>query len=174
MPTLEEQLQQARLPEKTVPVFLRGDLAAELEELDRQYEEAPAADERLNSGGERRRITAQAAAVREQMQDSKVVLRLRALPQRKWDALIKAHPPVDGNTEHAATGYNTDTFFEALVTVSVVEPTFAEGQWEALRDVLTARQWRQVVTTAQALNLREVDVPFSQAASQQTTASEPE
>ncbi|MET7395624.1 hypothetical protein ABZS66_19250 [Dactylosporangium sp. NPDC005572] len=177
MADFAELLGQARLPERTVSVCLRGDLVAELEELDRQFDEAeqaPAGDGRLTSGAARRRIAEQAAELREQMQQSTVALRLRALARRSWDALVKAHPPLEGNQEHAALGYNSDTFFEALVRASIIDPVITAEQWNQVLDVLTARQWRTIVGAAQALNVRDVDVPFSRAASQLTQGSEPE
>jgi hypothetical protein len=166
-------LGQARLPERSVELCLRGDLAAELEELDRQFAALPESDGRLTSGAERRRLGEQAAALRGQMKASTVVFRLRGLSRRTWDALVKAHPPVEGVDEHKVFGYNTETFFDALVRASVVDPVLDDEQWTALIDVVTTNQWRKLALTAQTLSIGEVNVPFSRAASATTGASEP-
>jgi hypothetical protein len=171
---ITELLGQARLPERSVEICLRGDLVAELEEIDRQYAQLPEGDGRLTSGAPRRRLAEQAAALREQMQDSTIVFRLRGLSRRTWDALVKQHPPIQDVEEHKAFGYNTDTFFDALVRASLVDPTLDPQQWEQLLETVTTSQWRKLAFTAQILSTNDVSVPFSKAASAMTGNSEPE
>lgn len=173
-PDVAALLAGAQLPEKTVDICLRPDLVAALEDVDRQFTalDEPGVDARLTSGAERRRLAEAAQALREQMRASTVVFRLRALPRKKWDALVKAHPPRPDEDDDKRIGYNADTFYDSLIRACTVEPALDEGQWSALLDALSSAQWQALAGTAQGLNLRKVDVPFSRAASHLTTLSD--
>lgn len=173
-PDVAVLLAAAQLPEKIVDLCLRPDLVAQLEDVDRQFAalDEPGQDARLTSGADRRRLGEQAQALREQMRGSTVVFRLRALPRRQWDALMKAHPPRPDVDVDTRLGYNADTFYDELIRVSTVEPSLTSEQWTTLLDTLTTAQWQALAATAQGLNLRKVDVPFSRAASHLTTLSD--
>ena len=175
MTDIDDLIAQARLPERTVPICVRGDLIAELEELDRQYAAVPEAgnDVRLTSGAERRRIAEQAAAVKEQMAAATIVFRLRAKDSHDWDDLLKAHPPREGNAEDTANGYNVDTFPDALIKASAVEPELTDERWAALRPKLAPVEYSRLGHAALNLNMKSVNVPFSRAASQMIQTSEP-
>lgn len=177
---LDVLLGEARLPEKTVELCLRGDLVAEVEDLERRLAAAQAADRpgMLTSGAEARRLAEQIEQLRTQMRDASVTFRLRAMHRREWRALLDAHPP--RRDEHGqllqqdTIGLNSATFFDALIRASVVEPQLTDQQWELLFDRLTSRQYDDLHSTAWRLNRNEVDVPFSHAASAILRTSEPE
>jgi hypothetical protein len=175
-------LADAALPERTVPLCLRGDLVAEHEELDRRLEEAnrrPADSLEGNGAGD---LVDQIEALQARMQASTVVFRLRALPKPAWRALIAAHPPrrdTDGNPlqEDAAIGLNMETFFDAITRACLVYPVIDDETWAMMAGPagkLTDRQLGQLSDAAWAVNRGEIDVPFSHAASRarRTTGGE--
>lgn len=180
MSDISARLKAARLPERTVEICLRGDLVAEFEQLDRQWRAAidrPATS--LADGGEGVEIAAQMEAVRADMQGEMLTLRLRALPRRRWSELVAEHPVrrSDDGTTHADDeqfGYNSSTFFEALVRESVIDPVLSHSDWATLDDVLTDSNFMALANAAVMLNRRSVDIPFSLAVSQTLTSSEPE
>jgi hypothetical protein len=168
-------LSQARRPERTVPLCLRGDLQAEVEDLERQLRQAElAVADKLSDGAEAHTLAERIEAIREEMKDSTVVFRLRALPRKAYSDLVSAHP-ADGDDEvDQAFGFGASTFFPALIQASAVEPELEPEQWDSLLDdTLTSRQFDELVDAVLALNRRPVDVPFSHAASRILQQSEP-
>lgn len=158
----------ARLPERTVPICLRGNLVAQVEALDRELAELDrpgriVADSLAGDG--RRPIAERIEALREEMRASTVNFLLRALPRRRWNALLAEHPPREGDDGDKAMGVNSETLFEALIAESVVSPELTPEEWTLLLDSLSSAQYDSLATAAWALNRRGVDVPFSPAAS---------
>lgn len=175
-------LADAHLPERTVPICLRGDLVAEHEELERRLEEAtrrPIDSLEGNGTGE---LVDAITALEERMRASTVVFRLRALPKPVWRELIAAHPPRkndDGDPvpEDAAVGLNMETFWDAITRACLVYPEVDEEAWSLMAGKdgrLTDRQLGQLSDAAWAVNRGDVDVPFSRAASRErrSTATE--
>ena len=107
------------------------------------------------------------------MRSETIVLRMRALGKRAWDALLKQHPPRKDNEEDAQLGYNADTFMEALIRECTYSPDdLDEETWRELLDErLTEWQWAQLQNCALTLNVRRVDVPNSFAVSRLTQGS---
>jgi len=170
----------AKLPECTVPVCLNADLTAEFERAERELSEAtqrPA--DSLAAGGQARQIAERIEALRAEMVEHTIDFRLRAMQRPRWKAFVAAHPPRradDGGVHERdrSIGVNTETFFDALIRASVVEPELDDEDWSLLLDEkLTDRQVDQISDAAWSLNRREVDVPFSRAASR-ILNSEPE
>lgn len=166
-------LADAQLPERTVPLCLRGDLTAEFEDLERRLDglnKRPADSLDGNGAGE---LIDAIEALQARMTASTVVFRVRALPKPAWRALIAAHPPRrdnDGNPlpEDAAAGLNMDTFFDAIVRACLVYPDVDDETWLLMagpEGKLTDRQIGQLSDAAWAVNRGEVDVPFSHAVS---------
>lgn len=174
-PDVAALLADARRPERTVALCLRGDLQAEVEELERQLEEAAEAPgDKLSDGGAARALAEQIEAMRTEMKGSTVTFRLRALSRKAFADLVAKHPPAAGDEKGQSLGYDADSFFPALVAASAVEPELTGAQWDALLDdTLTSRQFGDLADAAMALNRRPVDVPFSFAASRTLRASEP-
>lgn len=167
-------LGEARLPERTVPICLRGDLVAEHEELERQFEEANrrAADSLAGNGaGE---LADRIEALQEEMRAATVTFRLRALPKPAWRALLAAHPPRqddDGKPlqEDAVIGVNMDTFWDAIARACLVDPEVDDETWALMAGPegrLTDNQLGHLADAAWAVNRGDVDVPFSRAVSQ--------
>ncbi len=196
MSDFKTKMKQARLPERTVPVCLRGDLVADHEALERklkQLQDRPADGmEGAGVGDLVERIEALQADMAEATQE----FRLRALPGPKYRALMAAHPPRRDGDEadkgDANLGFNQVTFMPELIRLSVVEPQLDDDDWrELLGDddeerarlaaagkadqvvdgLLTDRQFGDLGDTAYFLNRGKVDVPFSFAASRAKRAS---
>lgn len=164
-PGLSDLLEQASLPEKTVEVCLRGDLVAQVEDLERDLRDLRTNTQTLADRGKARQLAEQIEQVRAEMQNSSVVFRLRGLNRKQWADLLAAHPPRRNDETDKALGYNTETFFPALIRTCLVEPSVDDEQWERLDALLSSAQFDALVDAALAVSRRKVDVPFSFAAS---------
>lgn len=172
-------IRDARLPEATVAVCLHADLVAEVEAAERELAQEQARPRTsLGDGGRAREIAERIEALRRQMMEYTVEFRLRAMTRPQWRAFVAEHPPRkadDGSVDERDKyiGVNTDTFFPALIRRSVVSPELDDEDWRLLLDErLTDRQVDQLADAAWRLNRRDVDVPFSPAASR-ILSSEP-
>lgn len=197
--TFTQMLAGAKLPEKTVPICLRGDLVAEFEDLERQLEEAVREDKRdsLEDPGPVA-VAERMQQLRAEMAEFTYPFRLRAMPRTAWREFVAQHPPrqqeQDGEQEIDPRDriflLNTDTFWPALIRASVYDPQLTDDQWrELLGDdeeerrrreaeslptedgVLTDKQFSALADAAWGLNRRDVNVPFSPAASRLTRSS---
>ncbi|HTI26188.1 MAG TPA: hypothetical protein VL652_34685 [Kutzneria sp.] len=175
-----EIIKSAKRPEKTVELCLRGDLVAAWEDLERKRAAAEQASGDSLAGSGARQYAEQMRALEEQMAQATVVFRLRALPRREYNELYAAHPPrldADGKPDRldGAYGYNTLTFWPALVAASLVEPLLdAEVLDTLLQDQLSDAQFDALAGAAIVVNRGEVDVPFSPGASAMLRSSAPE
>lgn len=171
MTGLDEILAGAKPPETEVPVCTRGDLIAQHQRLARQITEArtrAAADPRAAGSGVGGLVT-QMEELREQIQAATVVFRLRALPRRRWRALVDEHPPRRVgdriHDEDAQARVNNETFFPALIQASAVEPKLRDETWQALLDpdgeLLNEQQYLKLARACWDLNKETPDVPFS-------------
>jgi hypothetical protein len=159
---------RATLREHTYRVCLAGDLVGEHEELERQLREVRSDDDSLASPAGA--IRARMNELRGEMAEETAELRLRALPRKKFRELIAAHPPrkdENGNViERDYLGVNYESFFDALIRKSIVEPTLDPDTLTLLLDErLTDRQFEDFTTAVWNLNRDKVNVPFSQAVS---------
>ncbi len=158
---IEDVIGAAKLPEHTVRLCLRGDLAAEHERLDaelealRGWEPSSIADE-----DPRRELAERVQAVEAEMADSETVFTFRALGRRKYRELIDAHPDPKGEGL-----FNVDTFPPALIAASCVDPVMTAVDAERLFDVLNAGQVETLFMGAYIVNEGPTKVPFSKAAS---------
>lgn len=178
---IDQLLAQARPAERTVSLCLRGDLVAEFERLEADHVRAT---ERVDTslageGPSALALAQQMEALRQQMQDSTLVLTVRALvPRSRYTDLVLAHPPrtdLEGTpVPQDREGYNVETFFPALVRASVVDPVMTDDRWARLDAVLSDRQFDELAISALAVNRGAVSVPFSPAASRTLRNSEPE
>lgn len=174
MSTFKDRLKQARLPERSEPICLRGDLVADFEAAERDLKRVQeSTTDSLEDGiGP---IVDRIEALRAEMLEHTEDFRLRALPKPRFRALIAEHPPrrtqgEDGSEGEldagdANLGLDRSTFFEALIRASIVSPDLDDDDWAALMEVLTDRQFGDLSDTAWFLNRGEIDVPFSRVAS---------
>ena len=171
MKSFAAMLGEAKMPEKTVPVCLRGDLTADFEEVDRQLEAAQKKPASSLAGSGTGALLERLDALAVEMAEHTYTFRLRAMPRHAWLELMAAHPPRkddegDPLVEDRMTGANRLTVFEPMVRMSIIDPELDDEQWKKLLAALTDRQFEDLVNAAWDLNQGKVDVPFSRAASQ--------
>lgn len=171
MTDVDAILTGARLPEDRVPVCTRGDLVVEWRRLGKDLAEAKVkagVDPRVGGDGTAA-LVERMEAIRAEVEASTVEFVLRALPRKRWNELADAHPPRKQNgkvhPDDAALGANSATFLPALVRASTVEPKLRDETWQALLDpdgeLLGEQQWRRLWRACWALNVQELDAPFS-------------
>jgi hypothetical protein len=181
-----ELLKSAKLPERSVPVCLRGDLRAEYEEMQRQLKQARQQNAHSKEDGDTSQLTERIEAIQAEMQDSTYPFILRALPKPKWRRLVNEHQPRKGENDQViesdSMGFNVDTFYPAAIRACTVDPVLDEDEWrELLGDTdgererreaeglpveegkLTDRQFSELGLAAFLLNAGEISVPFSPA-----------
>lgn len=165
-------IRTGKLPERTVPVCLAGDLVAEHEHLQRQLSGAIVEDSLASPATA---IQAQLRDLVEQMAEHTVEFRFRALPRRRFRDLMAAHPPRkdgDGNpVGRDSLGVHYESFFDALIRECLVEPKLDEADLTLLLDErLTDAQYEQLTDVVWLLNRAPVSIPFSPAASPSPTS----
>jgi hypothetical protein len=163
-------LAEAKLPERTVQVCLRGDLVAEHEQLNEQLEllEKKAVDSLAGNGGAE--LAAGIDALEAEMRDNSYPFRLRALSKSAYRSFKADFPPRIGedgevNKRDQAFDFDAEAGFEPLLRMSLVDPDLDDEEWAHLLETLTERQFDDLAGTAWILNRGEIDVPFSRAAS---------
>jgi hypothetical protein len=168
--SFKAMLAEAKLPEHVEPTCLRGDLAAEHEQLNEQLEllEKDAVDSLAGNGGAE--LGEQIRALEAEMRGNTYPIRLRALPRPDFRAFKAEFPPrmdAEGkfNDLDAAYDFNTDAGFEALVRRSIVDPELNDAEFAEFMTKLTDNQFAALAIAAHRLNRGDIDVPFSRAAS---------
>jgi hypothetical protein len=175
MSDVDALIMGARAAEDTYTVCTRADLLAEFGKLDQDLRtalKARIADPRIEGAGTAD-ISARAQDLQEQIRASTVEFRLRALAPKRWQALVAAHPPrqtdAGGVHEDDHMNVNNETFFPVLIRASVVTPKLQDETWEALLDQdgerLSNAQYQAWANKCWNLNVKDVGVPFSYAAS---------
>jgi hypothetical protein len=173
-PDFAALLAGAKLPERTVPICMRGDLKAEHEQLNDELErlEEKAVDSLAGNGGAD--LAARIDALEAEMRENTYPFRLRALPGREYRA-FKARHPARTNEDGEVTDkrddlvdFDADAGAEPLIRASIVDPQLDDERWNALLDTLTDRQLDDLFTASWLLNRGEINVPFSRAASRLT------
>lgn len=167
MQSIDDIIAGARLPEKTVPLCLRGDLQAQWEDLERELRahQGTADEEALAGDQVARDLAERMEAIAQEMTDHQVVFRFRGLPKRAYSDLLAQHQAPEDKRELAVDGLDWDTFPTALIAACAVDPEMTVEQAGRLAQTVTDRQWDDLFATAMALNRAEVSVPFSLAAS---------
>jgi hypothetical protein len=163
-------LAEAKLPERTVEICLRGDLVADHEQAERDLEQAQQKQGDSLAGSGVGEIVERIEALEAEMRESTVTFTLRALSKPKYRALALSHPPRRGDNDEIVERdrgmqLNVDTFYEGLIRQSVVDPELDEEDWAALFDAITDRQFELLGMGAFLLNRADIDIPFSLAAS---------
>jgi hypothetical protein len=177
--TVAELLKTARLPERTVPICLRGDLIADMQDLIEQLGRArntTGPDDRLGApagGVAALDLEARLHELDEQMKAATHPFRFRALSGDEFDALTLQHPVGnDASDLDKQLGYDYEAFSTALVRVSLVDPVVtSDDEFAELRAALNRKQWSALVDAAYAVSNEDVTAPFFRAASPATPAS---
>ena len=159
--TFEEIRKQAKAREAEVSIVLAGDLAADADRLTATLD---ALDRRRATGApvddaEYAQLAKEHEEVRELMRSSETPFRFRALPRTEHSALIAAHP--GGPDEN----WNLDTYPQALIAASSLNPKMTVEEVEELFDVLNDDQRADLFLAANRANTSAVSVPSSRVAS---------
>ncbi|MEU8158046.1 hypothetical protein AB0B94_30705 [Micromonospora sp. NPDC048986] len=196
--SIKDKIRSARRPTRSVDLCLETELQDRFEVLEQQLAEASAAtsrDKRLGSGAEVRQLAEQIEALRAEMQDYVITFKLQAVGQRRWNDLLREHPPREGNEEDQVVGHNIDTFYDAAIQACAVDPVLDDDDWRVLlgdteerkaelvaagkvdeveEGKLTAKQFNDLYQAVLALNVRRISLPNSYAASRILRPSENE
>lgn len=174
VPSFIDLLKGARLPEASLAVCLRADLAADYEATEREIEALAESQKAAGSlaGSPTSVLTRRLEELRQEMRAATYTFRLRALSKSAWRALVAEHPPRKGDDgeplpEDARVGIHMEPFLAALIRVSVIDPVMPEEQWAEFVEKITDRQYSDLCDAAWLLNRGEISVPFSPAASRQ-------
>ena len=175
-------LAEAKLPERTVPICLRGDLVADFEAAERELQAAQSGPDTSSLEGSAALVVVERMeALQTQMREHTYLFRVRALPRPKFKQLVADHGPRkdpetgDVDERDKYVGVNVDEFFPLLIRACVVDPVLDEDTWaELLDEKLTDKQFDALQNAAWFINRNDVDVPFSLAASRIRRSSEPE
>lgn len=146
----------AALPERAVTIYARGDLAAQLQELEAAHDRARTAqalapeDGSLGGDEEPVAIARQMTEIRKQLQASALTIRLRAAMKDETAPLQKQHKD------------DEDAYAYAALELQCVSPKITAAQWKALRGKIGEGQFNAVLQAAgEASYGASVDVPFS-------------
>lgn len=162
-------LADAKAPERTVDVCLRGDLHTAWQDVERRLAEAIAEASQSLAGTSElaQELRAQVEAIRDRMKAATVTFHLRALSKPKVDKIKLAHPPREDNKDDKAAGFDRDAVNNALIRACIYEPEMTDARWDRLvgeDGVLTQHQYLEILEAAMDLCFGPVDLPFSFAA----------
>lgn len=180
-------LAAAKMPEKDIPLCLRGDLQAEWERLDAELKSAEEMAKQQSTptlaGGESAPAVMESAAVvmvaarvrelESAMADAMVTLKLRAMNRAAWFDLTAKHPPREDVVTDRVQGFNGASIWDDLIAETLVEPKLDRERVTKLLDSITPGQLDRLANEAWALNRRDtVSVPFSLTASRIALSSD--
>ena len=174
MSEIDAILDGAKKPETTVKLCLRSDLQAEWEKLeaDLQAEDRAETDTLAKSVSKRaKELAEQQIALQAEMQAATMVVTLRAMDRAPWKELRSEHPPRPDSPMDWRLGFNEETFYDALIARSIVDPVLDEARVGKLLDSLTSGQFDNLANSAWALNRADVSAPFSATASRIAASS---
>jgi hypothetical protein len=162
MPDISDILNRAKPRETTLPIYLDGSAASEVEQLERQL--AGLADtwapDSLAATDPSKDLAQQIQAARTRMQESAVEFRLRALGDKVWSDLLAAHP-----AKNADELWDPTTFPKALVAACCLDPVMTESEVGQLYEVLNEGQRGELFRAAYSVNTEATSIPFSVSAS---------
>lgn len=171
MTSFDDVRKRASLPTRSVSMCLAGELVGELQRLEAELAATPAAS---NVGdGTRRELMERIEAARQEMLDSTVEFRLRALPGHQWGLFSVGAPTQAEGESRADWEKRLHPFHVEMVKRTVVEPEMTLDETAELADLLHMPAWVQLLNECYDVNRGSVDIPNSAAASDSTQGSEP-
>lgn len=175
MSSIKDDIAEAKFPERPVRICLRGDLLADFDEAEAALQAAMAkpVSDRLNdpARAERQQLAEQVQALREQIAAKTRTFRVRGMDRNEWRELALEHPARPGVEEDEPLSVNVQTYWPAVVRACTIEPVLDDDDYTALLGdettpgKLTSRQFQEWCSACVVVNRAEVDVPFSQTAS---------
>lgn len=176
-PATFDHLRKKEPMERTVDIVLNDRVTKEVEEAQQALSSArfelaslpTVSDEMLDT--ERKRVESDRAkaeakvteceealeAAREALAEDTVELRFRAIGRRAYDALLNEHPPTPAQEEEAKEAgneiiYNEDTFPQALIAASCIEPQMTEEEVNVLWDEWNSTELGALFLAAMTVN----------------------
>lgn len=165
MTDLHALIADAKPPARTVELCLRGDLVAALEQATRDAAQAKA----LGDTAAEKVAQENALAIRRDMAAAVIVVRFEAIPRRQWLTMMGEHPPREDNPTDERSGFNTETFYEAIVRASWASPDIDPADLDALLNAVNDGQFNELAEAAYTVNTRGAVVPFGWRGSSPTT-----
>ncbi|WP_326565074.1 hypothetical protein VSH64_24850 [Amycolatopsis rhabdoformis] len=163
---IDELVAAATRPEATVSLCLRADLREQWEILNNDLINMQAASQTLGASKEQKDLAQKIHALQDEMAASTIQVRMRAMTKPAWRSMMFSHAPRENDPKDLALGYNRETLPDAIVAESIIEPERTAREWQNVFEVLTSRQYDDLVDTAWALNRKDTSTPvFSLAAS---------
>lgn len=172
---IDEVIAGAKLPERTLPLCLRGDLQAEWEDLERKLtaEQDSTDDESLAGNPKVRELADRMAAIGQEMADHEVVFRVRGLNAKAYSDLISKHRLPEDRREESPDGLDWTTYPAGLIAACAIDPVMTVEQAGKLSEAISDRQWDDLFQVAMAVNRSQVNIPFSLSASAIRASTEP-
>ena len=167
----DEVRKLASLPTRTVSLCLSGELVDEIGRLEAQLADAKPPTS-LADVSPKQAIAEAITDLQDQMRESTVDFRLRALPSRKWDKFWASAPTRAEGESDDVWDERAFPFYAEMLSRSCVDPEMSVEQVGELVDLIHHKAWSTLVSECMALNMREVDIPNSDAASALTRDSE--
>lgn len=90
----------------------------------------------------------------EEAQPRAVKVIMRSIGRKKWKALLKDHPPREGDESDKVARYNIDTAPEHTVPACLASPALPDAEREAFLDDLSDAQFDYLARVAHDLNRR--------------------
>lgn len=139
-------------PRTAVVRIYFGDYLDRIRHLERRHEAAVKAEasapRTLSDPSEAQALADQHAALVAEADQSSVDVTLKALGRKRWRDLVREHPPRPDVKDDEAAGVNEESFADALVPLSIVEPGLTVDDLDAVSDV----DYQRLYVSAFALN----------------------
>ncbi|MCS4593559.1 hypothetical protein KTJ89_11260 [Brevibacterium sediminis] len=154
---------------------LLGEHQSAVEELNKLNRTQSSAD-RMNSpySKEARAKAKRVQELETEMDESTVCIKLKALKRAEYAEVIAKHPPREDNDVDNALGFNTDTFGDDAIALSIVgawkkttgeKIDFTGDDWKEESAEFTDGQYSDFTNAVLNLNRSSTTVPFSPIAS---------
>lgn len=155
---LDAWITSAKLPEKSATVYGRGDLEAELTDLETQLEKAANEpnDDRMGAPSAVAAVSAQIKALRAEMTASALTFRFRGL-SRATQNQVRAGAALPGESDPS-----DEALALAWVTAAAVRPVLGSIEvTQRLRDKIGEQQFINLWSAAYGASTAQVSVPLS-------------
>jgi hypothetical protein len=161
---------RASLATRVVSLCLAGELVEQITVLERQLSATKTATSLEGTG--RPQLVEQIEALREEMRESTVDFRLRALGARPWGLFYAAMPTrKEGESDEDWEPRNFEWQAD-MVSRTCVDPVMTVEQVGELVELLHLRSWTELASEAFMVNMGGLDIPNSAAVSDLTGDSE--
>lgn len=176
-----------RMRETTTQLCLRPDLLEAWEDAVQELaleKETGGGQARLASGVSKKvaKLADEVARLEQEIDDTAVVFRLRAVSKDKWQELLADNPPRKDNQVDQFYGGNRDAVLDAAVRLCMFDPVFEDcevepddegnpcphedcGSWQQFIAVCNTSEWKELRNAVNSVNGAVVDPPKSELAS---------